>query len=75
MAISDTAESIPKEDLPHIFERFFRQKEPLSERVSETGLRLMIVKGMVELNRGRVTVAHGEGKGNTFTVWLPLLNR
>jgi PAS domain S-box-containing protein len=75
MTVSDTGEGIPEEDLPYIFERFFRKKEPLSERVSHTGLRLMIVKGIVELHRGRVTVESEAGVGSTFTIWLPLLTR
>jgi PAS domain S-box-containing protein len=73
VTISDTGAGIPEEDLPHIFERFFRKKEPLSERVSETGLRLMIVKGIVELNGGRVTVKSEADVGNTFTIWFPSL--
>jgi two-component system phosphate regulon sensor histidine kinase PhoR len=56
VSVSDTGEVIPAEDLPHIFERFFREEEPRSVRVSATGLRLMIVKGIVELNGGQVIV-------------------
>jgi PAS domain S-box-containing protein len=70
--VSDTGDVIPAEDLPHIFERFFREGEPRSVRVSDTGLRLMIVKGIVELHSGRVTVESEEGIGSAFTVWLPL---
>jgi PAS domain S-box-containing protein len=72
VAVSDTGEVIPAEDLPHVFERFFREEELRSVRVSETGLRLMIVKGIVELHSGRVTVESGEGMGSTFTIWLPM---
>ncbi|MCP4535769.1 MAG: GAF domain-containing protein [Chloroflexi bacterium] len=69
--VSDMGEAIPSEDLPHLFERFFREKEPTSARVSETGLRLMIVKGIVELHGGRVMVESHNGQGNIFAVWLP----
>jgi signal transduction histidine kinase len=74
VTVSDTGEAIPEEDRPHVFERFFRKEEPLSVRVTETGLRLMIVKGIVELHRGRVTVESTNGVGATFTIWLPLVN-
>jgi signal transduction histidine kinase len=56
VSVSDTGEVIPAEDLPHIFERFFREEEPRSVRVSATGLKLMIVKGIVELTGGQVMV-------------------
>ncbi|MDY7076251.1 MAG: PAS domain S-box protein, partial [Chloroflexota bacterium] len=68
VAASDTGGGIPAEDLPHIFERFFREEEPRSVRVSETGLRLMIVKGIVELHGGYVTVESGKDTGSTFTI-------
>jgi signal transduction histidine kinase len=64
-----------EEDLPHVFERFFREEEPLSARVSETGLRLMITKGVAELHGGQVMVESEEGLGTAFTVWLPLAGR
>jgi PAS domain S-box-containing protein len=74
VAVSDTGKGILVEDLPYVFERFFREEEPRSVRAAETGLRLMIVKGIVELHGGRVTVKSGEGAGSTFTIWLPLVD-
>lgn len=71
ISVSDTGDEIPAEDQPYVFERFFREWEPQSRRVSETGLRLMIVKGIVELHRGRVTVENETDVGPTFTIWLP----
>jgi signal transduction histidine kinase len=71
VAVSDTGEEIPPGDLPYVFERFFREEEPRSTRVSQTSLRLMIVKGIVELHAGQITVDSGPGKGTTFIVWLP----
>lgn len=85
-AVSDTGEMILREDLSHAFERLFREGEPQTDRISESGLMLMIVKGIVELHGGRVTVESpstaqdssaletGEGSiGSTFTVWLPVV--
>jgi signal transduction histidine kinase len=74
VTVSDTGEAIPEEDQPHVFERFFRKEEPQSARVTETGLRLMIVKGIVELHKGRVTVESEKGTGSTFAIWLPVVN-
>jgi signal transduction histidine kinase len=74
VAVSNTGEEIPAEDMPRIFDRLFREgnREPLSERVRKTGLRLMVAKQVVELHGGRVTVENREDVGVTFTIWLPL---
>jgi signal transduction histidine kinase len=72
VTVSGTGDGIPEEDLPYVFDRFFREEEPRSVQVSEMSLRLMIAKGIVELHGGRVTVESEEGAGSTFTVWLPL---
>ncbi len=75
--VSNTGAGIPAEDIPHIFDRLFREgnKEPLSERVRKTGLRLMVAKQVVELHGGRVTVESKEGVGTTFVIWLPLTDQ
>ena len=72
IAVADTGEEIQAADQPYVFERFFREWEPQSQRVSETGVRLMLVKGIVELHGGQVSVASATG-GTTFTLWLPLV--
>ncbi|MCP4539927.1 MAG: GAF domain-containing protein [Chloroflexi bacterium] len=73
MAVSSTEEEIPERDMSHIFERLLREgdEEPSSQRVRETGLRLMVVKEIVELHQGRVTVRSDKDIGTTFTIWLP----
>ncbi len=77
ISVLDTGERIPAEDLPHVFERFFRQEEPRARRISETGLSLMIAQGIAELHRGRTTVESpttrwkGREAGATFTLWIP----
>jgi len=70
--VSDTGMGIPEDELPHIFDRFFRGKEPRSMQISGAGLGLSIVEEIVELHGGRVTVESEMDVGTTVTVWLPL---
>jgi PAS domain S-box-containing protein len=72
VTISDTGIGIPEEEMPYIFDRFFRGEQPRSMQVSGTGLGLAFMKEIVELHGGQVTVGSEVGKGSTFTVWLPL---
>ncbi len=72
VAVADTGMGIPQEELPHIFERFFRGEKPRLMQISGTGLGLAIVHEIVQLHGGRVTVESEEGVGTTFTIWLPL---
>ena len=72
VTVSDTGIGIPAEELPHIFDRFFRGEEPRSRQISGTGLGLSIAKEIVELHGGRVTVDSKPGAGSTFTAWLPV---
>lgn len=68
--VSDTGLGIPKEDLPHIFERFYRVERPKRE-IPGTGLGLTIVKEIIARHRGRVTANSKLGEGTTFEVRLP----
>jgi signal transduction histidine kinase len=63
---------IPEDELPHLFDRFFRGEKPRSMQLTGAGLGLAIVKEIVELHGGRVTVQSQVDVGSTFTVWLPL---
>jgi PAS domain S-box-containing protein len=71
VTVADTGIGIPREELSHVFDRFFRGEEPRLMQISGTGLGLSIVKEIVELHGGRVTVESQVGEGSTFTVWLP----
>jgi len=71
ISVSDTGLGIPKDQIPKIFERFYRVSHPGKE-VKGTGLGLAIVKKIVMLHGGRIEVESEVGRGTTFTVFLPL---
>jgi two-component system, OmpR family, sensor kinase len=70
--LRDTGPGIPAEDLPHIFERFFRGEKARDRSAGGSGLGLAIVKSIVEAHGGRVEAQSELGMGATFTAWLPL---
>ncbi len=71
MRVHDTGPGIPAEQLPHIFERFYRGDQPHAQSRGGTGLGLAICKWIVEAHGGRITVASRAGIGSTFTIYLP----
>ncbi len=70
--VSDNGPGIPKENLPHIFDRFYRVDKARSREKGGTGLGLSIVHQLVLLHGGAISVESEEGKGATFIVELPL---
>jgi PAS domain S-box-containing protein len=70
--VHDQGIGIPQEALPHLFERFYRAANVQEGRVGGIGIGLYVVKEIVELHGGHVTVESTEGQGSTFTVYLPL---
>jgi two-component system, OmpR family, phosphate regulon sensor histidine kinase PhoR len=69
--VEDTGVGIPQEDLPRVFERFYRVDKARSRSVGGTGLGLSIVKHLVQAMKGQVRVASTLGKGTIFRVTLP----
>ncbi|MEA4906707.1 MAG: HAMP domain-containing protein [Chloroflexi bacterium] len=72
--VSDTGPGIAPEDLPHIFERFYRgEKSRRRSQGSGFGLGLSIAHWIVRAHGGTIEVTSQLGKGTTFCVWLPVL--
>ena len=72
LIIDDTGVGIPAEDLPHIFDRFYRVDKARNSDVGGSGLGLSIVKDTVEKHRGTVEASRRESGGTRFTVVFPL---
>lgn len=72
VSVSDSGYGIPEEDIPHIFDRFYRVDKSRSANISGHGLGLSIVKWVVEAHRGRIKVTSTVGKGTIFFLWLPV---
>lgn len=70
--VCDSGSGIPKEDLPFVFERFYKADKARTRGRSGTGLGLAIVKNIVEAHNGRVSVHSNVGEGTTFTFTIPI---
>jgi two-component system, OmpR family, sensor histidine kinase BaeS len=69
--VADTGSGISPDDLPRIFDRFWRAEKSRSRRTGGSGLGLPITRQLVEAHGGHVTVASAPGRGSVFTIWLP----
>ncbi len=75
LTVKDNGEGIPEEDLPHIFDRFYRVDKARSRATGGTGLGLSIVRQIITMHQGDITVTSVPGEGSVFTVHLPLQHR
>lgn len=72
IAVADSGEGIAPEDLPHVFERFFRGDRSRSRASGGAGLGLAIARGLVQAHGGSIAVESQPGEGATFTLRLPV---
>ncbi len=71
LSVEDTGVGIPAENLPHIFDRFYRVRNAQTSTIQGLGLGLSFVAWIVEAHGGRIDVASNSGEGTRFTVLLP----
>ncbi|MBV9962738.1 MAG: PAS domain S-box protein [Parafilimonas sp.] len=69
--VEDTGVGIPEKELPHMFERFHRVQNIVGRTYEGTGIGLSLIKELVQLHKGTVSVRSQEGKGSCFSVKLP----
>ena len=72
MEVSDNGPGIRKEELKHLFEKFYRGTESKQRVIRGLGLGLYYVKQIVEAHQGTVSVRSTLGKGSTFTIKIPV---
>jgi signal transduction histidine kinase len=72
VSVSDTGEGISSEDLPHIFDRFYRGDKSRSRKTGGSGLGLAIAREIVRAHGGEISATSAPGDGATFFVTIPL---
>ncbi|MCF6092497.1 cell wall metabolism sensor histidine kinase WalK [Microaerobacter geothermalis] len=72
--VKDDGVGIPKEELSHIFQRFYRVEQSRTKKSGGTGLGLSIAHSIIQAHGGEITVESTIGKGSTFTIILPTSN-
>lgn len=73
VSVTDSGPGIAKEDLPHVFDRFYRTDRARDRAAGGTGLGLAIVKGIITAHKGSIRVESEPGVSTTFTFSLPVL--
>ena len=72
LTVHNTGKAIPEEDLPHLFERFYRTDKSRARTDGGYGLGLAIAQTIAKNHRGKITVVSAENLGTSFTVTLPV---
>jgi signal transduction histidine kinase len=72
--VRDTGPGIPAEDIPHLFQKFYRVDNSATRTIGGTGLGLFISRKIVELYKGKIWAESQQGKGSTFYINLPRLS-
>ncbi|HVV66548.1 MAG TPA: ATP-binding protein [Candidatus Saccharimonadales bacterium] len=72
--VRDTGPGIPSEDVPHLFQKFYRVDNSATRTIGGTGLGLFIARKIIELYNGRIWVESDLGKGSTFYINLPRIS-
>lgn len=73
-SVKDTGQGIPSEDLPHLFQKFYRVDSSATRVIGGTGLGLFISRKIIELYNGRIWAESEVGKGSSFYINLPRLS-
>lgn len=74
VSVTDTGIGIPPEDVPHLFQKFYRVDNSDTREIGGTGLGLYISRRLIEANNGHIGVNSTYGKGSTFYVQLPRIS-
>lgn len=73
--VKDTGQGIPAEDIPHLFQKFYRVDNSATRTIGGTGLGLFICRKIAELYQGKIWVESTVGKGSTFIMRFPRLSK
>lgn len=72
LTVTDTGIGIPPEEIPHLFDRFYRGRDVSQSTIPGTGLGLAIVKEIVDVHAGKISIESRPGEGTTFIIKLPV---